>query len=404
MLRTNMRYMRIILFITISIIFPMQVQESVGQSEWDDVVDVARDSSLTLLTDLDSYAVLEALESYITDLMLSEYGITLDIVIVQSSDIATEVDASSEVDLIWSHHANLVMLSEQELLLTDWATKLPNFEIIDPQSFEQDLPTFDARTSLVPWGQYVWQWAHIIDGEFPQNTPELTRWIENNPGRFTYISPNNIYGNLFLQMLLIDLSGDADIWRDDFDEMLYEEWSTRLWEILNQWDPNLWENGRIYARNINELNALVANGETDMSFTLALSGASISITNGDLPASIRGALWDGVTIRGSFYLGIPSTSDNSEGAQAAVNLFLSPEVQATMLLPSSNFGLGSTIDINAVSAADLRPFSQAFTALTDIGVDVIQIEADSVGQIALPYQEALRRDWQEFFGREEALQ
>jgi len=64
-------------------------------------------------------------------------------------------DDQGSVDLVWINGANFATMSENSLLLKQWANKLPNFALTDPDNnptvnFDFGVPTDGMEA---PWGQ-----------------------------------------------------------------------------------------------------------------------------------------------------------------------------------------------------------------------------------------------------------
>lgn len=110
------------------------------------------------------------------------------------------------VDLIWINGANFATMSENSLLLKQWANKLPNFALTDPENnpavnFDFGVPTNGMEA---PWGQaaLTFYYDSLSTDKPPTTLNELVNWTAQNPGRFSYPKPPDFLGMSFLKYAL----------------------------------------------------------------------------------------------------------------------------------------------------------------------------------------------------------
>ena len=103
------------------------------------------------------------------------------------------------VDLVWINGANFAIMSENSLLFKQWANKLPNFSLTDPDNnptvnYDFGVPTEGMEA---PWGQasLTFYYDSLSVNTPPTTLNELTTWAAQNPGRFSYPSGEFIEGS-----------------------------------------------------------------------------------------------------------------------------------------------------------------------------------------------------------------
>ena len=118
------------------------------------------------------------------------------------------------VDLIWINGANFATMSENSLLLKQWANKLPNFALTDPENnpavnFDFGVPTNGMEA---PWGQasLTFYYDSLSTNKPPTTLNELVNWTAQNPGRFSYPKPPDFLGMSFLKYALVMLHEQQD--------------------------------------------------------------------------------------------------------------------------------------------------------------------------------------------------
>ncbi|WP_279378866.1 ABC transporter substrate-binding protein [Psychrobacter sp. JCM 18903] len=118
------------------------------------------------------------------------------------------------VDLIWINGANFATMSENSLLLKQWANKLPNFALTDPENnpavnFDFGVPTNGMEA---PWGQasLTFYYDSLSTNKPPTTLNQLINWTAQNPGRFSYPKPPDFLGMSFLKYALVMLHEQHD--------------------------------------------------------------------------------------------------------------------------------------------------------------------------------------------------
>jgi putative spermidine/putrescine transport system substrate-binding protein len=231
----------------------------------------------------------------------------------------------------------------------------------------------------------------------PRNYGFLTKWISDNPGRFTYIRPGKggFVGTRFVKQIFFELSGGHDQWVGPYNEELYNKWAPHVWALLNSWEDDLHRGGETYPTNNAEMHALFANGEVDMSFTQSPRGAGPTNSAGTTPPTSRAfAFYDNMI--GDFnYWAIPYNAPNKAAALVYADLVLRPTLQAAQVQPANGFCCGWGISTARVTSSEgVAAIQDAQNNLGDAAEDQGILARALVSDIAAEYQDKIEADWQ----------
>ncbi|RMF81590.1 MAG: ABC transporter substrate-binding protein [Chloroflexi bacterium] len=381
-----------------------------GFESWDAVLEEARGQTVNWHMWGGSDLINNFVDNFYGPVLEEEFGITLNRVpLADTVDAVNQVLSEAEagetengaIDLIWINGENFNTLKQADLLYGPWSRSIPNSVFVDWDNPAVALDfgrPVDGMES--PWGgaqlHFIYDSARMSEEDLPRSYAELTTWIENNPGRFTYIAPGPgaFQGTRFVKQALFEISGGQEQWVGPFNQELYDMWAPALWDLLNSWEPNLWREGETYPANRNELNELFANGEIDFTVTQSPAGATPDINAGLLPETARAFTFNDNMIGDRHYLAIPFNSPNKAAALVLANLVLRPELQAAKANPD-NWGDGLAIDVTRITDPDERAAVEA--ALEDLGVGAAPAEdlANSlVSDIVAEYQALIEADWE----------
>lgn len=381
-----------------------------GFTSWEQVLTEANGSTVNWAMWGGSAAINTFVDSFYGDLLLEQYGITLNRIPVNDAVDAVNlvfgeaeagIDTEGSIDLIWINGENFFTLRQADLLYGPWATAIPNADLVDwddpAVAFDFGFPV-DGYES--PWSSaqfhYIYDSARMDEDTLPRTYDELDAWIRANPGRFTYIAPGPgaFQGTRFVKQLLYWVSGGSEQWAGPFNQALYDEHAPQLWETLNAWEPFLWREGATYPGTENELHELFSNGEVDFGITQAPAGAGPGIAAGVLPDSARAFAFDEYLIGDYNYVAIPYNAANKAAALVVANLLLQPDRQAGHILPETGFGLGYAIQLDRVSAEDRALLQTSLDALGDVAADQARLQAAFVPDMAPEYQALIEADWE----------
>lgn len=205
--------------------------------------------------------------------------------------------------------------------------------------------------------------------EPPQTRDELTQWIKDNPGRFTYNTPGTGgAGDSFARTSVYDLLPEESFMSDD--PKWAEEWDAGF-AYLAEIHPFLYKSGgRVVYPNKNQGSLdLLAENQIDICPIWADMAIS-QIQQGVLPETtkiyqITPSLTGAVNT-----LAIPHFGSNPEGAHDFMNFVLSPEAQLLMLQEIAAIPLIVVDDAAAALVADL---------------DVSKFRTQSIGELYVKF-------------------
>ncbi len=392
-----------------------------GFGSWDEVVEQARGQTVFWFMWGGSDAINGFVDEFYGKPLKEEYNITLNRV-----PLADTVDAVNQViseqaagatgdkgsiDLIWINGENFFTLRQADLLYGPWADGVPNAALVDWDNpainldFGRPVEGYESPWSSAQF-HFVYDSARLQEADLPRSYAELTSWIEQNPGRFSYIAPGPgaFVGTRFVKQLFFELSGGQAQWVGTFDQTLYDKWAPKVWKTLVSWKPNLWRAGETYPASNAELRDLFANGEVEFNFTQSPRGAGPNIESGLVPPTSRAFAFHKYMIGDFNYVGIPFNAPNKAAALVLANLILRPDRQAAQVQPQNGFCCGWGIDVTRVTDnAHQQAIAEAMQNLGDAAADPNVLAGALVADIAAEYQTRIEEDWQKFVLRGEPL-
>ncbi|MBA3946880.1 MAG: ABC transporter substrate-binding protein [Herpetosiphonaceae bacterium] len=338
------------------------------------------------------------------------YGVTLNRVPVADTvdavnQVLSEKQAGKDlgaVDVIWINGENFASLKQANMLYDGWNRQLPNSKLVnyDNKALNLDfgIPIGGMES---PWSsaelQFIYDEARTKASDLPRSYAALKEYACDHKGRVTYIAPGPgaFQGTRFVKQALYELSGGPEQWSGTFNQALWDQWSPKLWQFLNDLKPCLWRQGATYAKDENELHSLFANNEIDFSSTQAIAGAGPLIKDGKVPPTARAFVFDKNMIGDFNYLGIPSNAPNKAAALVLANLILEPDLQAAQILPNNGFGLGYGIDVTKVTDANqTKALQDAASKLGPSATDANQLAKVLVSDMPQQYQNLVEQEWQ----------
>ncbi|MCU0498232.1 MAG: ABC transporter substrate-binding protein [Anaerolineae bacterium] len=390
---------------------PQPLPAPPGFESWQAVLDQARGTTIYWYVWGGSEAINAFIDTFYGEPLLEEYGITLERVpvvdtvdvvnLILSEQSADIIDTGGVVDLIWINGENFATLKQADMLYQDWAETIPNSVLVnweDPAiAYDFGVPVEGDES---PWSSaqlhFIYDSARMSEDQLPSNYDELTVWIEQNPGRFTYIAPGPgaFQGTRFVKQVLYHVSGGYEQWVGPWNPTLYAEWAPRLWDYLNVWETNLWRGGETYPATENELLQLFANGEVDFALTQATSGAETYISQGLIPETSRAFTLTEYAIGDYNYVAIPRNATNKAAALIVANLLLRPDRQAGHILPESGFGLGYAISLDRVNEEDRALLEASLAQLGETAADPAALAAAFAPDLAPESQSVIEQDWE----------
>jgi putative spermidine/putrescine transport system substrate-binding protein len=334
---------------------PQQTNDP-GEMSWPEIEAAAEGSGVTMMMWMGDPLINRYMTQYVVPELKSRYGIDLEIVNGQGTQIVSTLmselesgRSDSQIDMMWINGETFYQLRQIEGLYGPFTESLPNIQYVDLDNpfigvdFQQPTDGYEA-----PWGNV--QFTLIYDPDVVQNPPqdleEFQAWVEEHPGQFTI--PTDFSGITLLKSWMLSMADDPDIFYREFDEEVYLEFSGRLWDTINVMKPNFWRGGETFPNSVAQLHQLFANGE--VAFTMSNNDSEVDnkIMQGIFPDKSRGYVPESGTIQNSHFLGIAKLSDNKAGAMRAINFMISAEAQYQKMLPDI-WGDGTVLSIEKLS-------------------------------------------------------
>ena len=250
------------------------------------------------------------------------------------------------VDLIWINGANFATMSENSLLLKQWANKLPNFALTDPENnpavnFDFGVPTNGMEA---PWGQasLTFYYDSLSTNKSPTTLNQLVNWTAQNPGRFSYPKPPDFLGMSFLKYALVMLHEQHDAKTGENTKAQLNLPATEqntdiilapLWTFLDDLHPTLWRKGEQFVQTGAHMRRLVDDTELSLAFTFSAPEVPAAVQRYDLPESIRSYAMSDGSLSNTHFVAIPYNASHPQAAQLVANFLLSPEAQAKKQTP-----------------------------------------------------------------------
>ena len=316
-------------------------------------------------------------------------------------------DDQGSVDLVWINGANFATMSENSLLLKQWANKLPNFALTDPENnptvnFDFGVPTNGMEA---PWGQasLTFYYDSLSTSKPPTTLTELTAWTAQNPGRFSYPKPPDFLGMSFLKYVLVMLheQQDAQTGKNTSAQLNLPatEENTALvldplWAFLDNFHPTLWRNGEQFVQTGAQMRRLVDDTELSLAFTFSAPEVPAAVQRYDLPQSIRSYAMSDGSLSNTHFVAIPYNASHPQAAQLVANFLMSPEAQAKKQTPSV-WGDKSVLVQSTLSPAQQALFKTKQPHPSALSFDSVK---RTVSEPHPSWVEAIQQGWQARYG------
>ncbi|GAF53118.1 ABC transporter substrate-binding protein [Psychrobacter sp. JCM 18900] len=316
-------------------------------------------------------------------------------------------DDQGSVDLVWINGANFATMSESSLLLKQWANKLPNFALTDPDNnptvnFDFGVPTNGMEA---PWGQasLTFYYDSLSTSKPPTTLTELTTWTAQNPGRFSYPKPPDFLGMSFLKYVLVMLheQQDAQTGKNTSAQLNLPatEENTALvldplWAFLDGFHPTLWRNGEQFVQTGAQMRRLVDDTELSLAFTFSAPEVPAAVQRYDLPQSIRSYAMSDGSLSNTHFVAIPYNASHPQAAQLVANFLMSPEAQAKKQTPSV-WGDKTVLVQSTLSPAQQALFKTKQPHPSALPFDSVK---RTVSEPHPSWVEAIQQGWQARYG------
>jgi len=355
---------------------------------------------------------------------LAERGVTLNPVRITSTkdaiDLVIAEKASGKglgegsVDAIWLNGENFATLKQQDALFGAFADKLPNSKNIewnaeDPRA-QLNLRDFGVITGKaeVPWSgeQYVCatNTARLAQADVPGTFAELKTYLEEKPGKFTYVKPPHYLGNTFVQAAVYAHNPDgtgAEPFQRSIDEIGDKELARLIapgLEYLKALEPYLLgaQSGKArYAEDDKSLDGMFLNGEIDIACKFGVYAVAVGLSTGAYPEGAEAFVFpEGNMIKNKNYLGIPSNAPNPAAALVMADYMTSVEAQVSKLQFT---GMPPGVDPWKLSKADVAALNEASPGL--IGVTQKQLDENTAPDTNATLVDVIEASWLAYIER-----
>ncbi len=253
------------------------------------------------------------------------------------SRLKAESGNQSAIDLLWINGENFSYLKQQQLLLGNLWSTIPNSAMLATEqlSLQSDFGVAIEEFE-VPWGvgQYniiANQNIFALNSADKQNlnfTPaSILQAAKQHPGRLSYPRPPEFHGTTFLKQLIVALSNN--------DKRLFEfatpEAQTKLlpllWEYLDQLHPLIWQQGRAFPSSNTEQLLLFQQNKLDMAVSFNPNQLNKEQQEKRISVSAQRLYFTQGAITNSHNLAIPKGAQSPSGAKVVINFLLSEEAQ-----------------------------------------------------------------------------
>ncbi|GAB2700409.1 ABC transporter substrate-binding protein [Aliiglaciecola aliphaticivorans] len=258
------------------------------------------------------------------------------------SRLKAESGKQSAIDLLWINGENFSFLKQQELLLGNLWSSIPNSAMLAVQalSLQNDFGV-PIDGFEVPWG--VGQFNMIANPNIfnlniagKVNDSKITPTIilkaaQQYPNRISYPRPPEFHGTTFLKQLLVGLSHN--------DKRLFEYATPEaqakllplLWDYLDQLHPLIWQQGRAFPSSNTEQLSLLQQNKLDMAVSFNPNQLIKEQQEKRLPPSAQRFHFTQGAITNSHNLAIPKGAQSPASAKVVINFLLSEDAQKQKL-------------------------------------------------------------------------
>ncbi|MEA4962635.1 ABC transporter substrate-binding protein [Lutispora sp.] len=355
---------------------------------WDEIVSEAKGSTVNFYMWGGDTRINKWVDDFAAERLKEHYGIKLNRVPMNAEDfmnkLTNEKAAGKEegsIDLLWINGENFYAAKENSMLYGPFADKLPNYERYLKTSSEENTLDFGYPTEgyEVPYGRA--QFVFVYDEDKIQSPPktfsELTEFIKNNPGKFTYPAPPDFTGSAFVRNVIYHTTGGyeqyltKELGQDKLNKMLQPAWN-----YFNEIKPYFWREGKTYPATVGQLENMFADGELLMTMTYMPLKPAGDVIKGTFPKNTRTFVIEEGTIYNTHFLAIPQNAADKCGAMVAANLLIGFEAQLSKLDPA-NWGDLPVFDVQKLNNEEKK-------ALSDLQLGEATLPQDIMSESRVP--------------------
>ena len=324
------------------------------------------------------------IDTYVSNELKNKYDITL--VRIPLSDTQDAIQKlirdkrlgrkNGSVDLLWLNGENFKAMKDNALTWKPFLYDLENSKYLDMNdpAIANDFGV-PHEGYEVPWGSaqmvFIYDSAKIPTP--PKTLQDLTRWIKNNPGRFTYSAPPDFTGSAFIRQSLINIMGKKpynDLINNFSDVRLKNE-LPRLWSWLKDIEPYLYQKGSFYPESVSKLHQHFSDGTVWLTMDYYPSTAQRMIDKGIFPKTAKTFVLSEGALSNTHYVTIPFNAPNKDNAMVVANFLLGVDAQSSKLT-SGNWGDFSVLDASKLPSIDAEKLNSVDLGEATLPLDILK--------------------------------
>ncbi len=331
-------------------------ETNILETPWDTILQYSEGTDVNLVMWQGDPFINKYMDQYVVPTLKEKYNIDLNISPGQGNDIVKMTMTSKEagqtvgkIDMCWINGETFYQLRQTEGLFGPFVNKLPNSAYVNFENpfigidFQQKIEGYES-----PWGnvQSTLIYDTIKVPHPPTTLDEFIVFVKSNPGKFTI--PYEFTGLTLLKSWLIAIAGGEGSLSGDFNEIKYQQYSSILWNKINEMKPYLWKKGNTFPNTLSQLHQMFSNGE--VSFTMSNNDAEVDnkVLQKLFPESSKAYVLSSGSIQNSHYMGIFFNAPNKAASMVVCNFLMSAEAQYEKMKPEI-WGDGTIIDLNKLS-------------------------------------------------------
>jgi putative thiamine transport system substrate-binding protein len=250
------------------------------------------------------------------------------------SRLKAEDGSQSAIDLLWINGENFSYLKEQQLLLGQLWSTIPNSALLASQQlplqndFGVPMDGFE-----IPWG--VGQFNLMANAKVFEHdtvTPSsILAAAKQYPGLISYPRPPEFHGTTFLKQLLVALSANDKRLFAVATAEAQEELLPLLWDYLDTLHPLSWQQGKAFPSSNTEQLMLWQQQQLVMAVSFNPNQMAKEQSEKRIAASSERLYFSQGAITNSHNLAIPKEAQSPDGAKVVINFLLSELAQGQKL-------------------------------------------------------------------------
>ncbi|MGO4890954.1 ABC transporter substrate-binding protein [Flavobacterium sp. W21_SRS_FM6] len=250
------------------------------------------------------------------------------------SRLKAEDGGKSAIDLLWVNGENFSYLKEQNLLLGELNSRIPNTNLLANEQLPLDSDFGVPIDGFeVPWG--VGQFNLIAQsGVFNEATvtpSTLLAAAKQYPGRISYPRPPEFHGTTFLKQLLVALTHSDKRLYAPVTDAAQTELLPVLWAYLEQLHPLTWQQGNAFPSSNTEQLSLFQQNQLVMAVSFNPNQLFKEQSANKIPQSAQRLVFSLGAITNSHNLAIPKGAQSPEAAMVVIDFLLSEFAQTQKL-------------------------------------------------------------------------